>query len=65
MNQREYGHAALKNIAHAVLGVGLKSYWVRTRFVDGRLICEKFAHRPNDSAEADAWAKELFAKSCS
>ncbi len=40
-------------------------YWVRTRFVDGRLICEKFGGRPKNAHKAEEFAKFLFAESCS
>jgi hypothetical protein len=41
-------------------------FLLRTRFVDGRLICEKFSGRlGKDEAKWEARAKELFAESCS
>jgi hypothetical protein len=59
------GAATIKNFANTVFGLGGKTYWLRTRFVGGRLICEKFGHRPDDPAKAEAIAKWLFAQSCS
>lgn len=44
------------------------TYWIRTRVVDGRQICEKFAVRTNrvakDPNRAAALADTLFSESC-
>lgn len=67
INRKENGKARARNLgtASAILGLGLKRYWVRVRVIDGVLTCEKFGFRSNDPAEAEQWAKELFAESCS
>ncbi len=67
INRKENGKARARNLgtASALLGLGLKRYWVRVRVIDGVMTCEKFGFRSNDPAEAEAWAKELFAESCS
>lgn len=43
-----------------------QGYWVRVRYADGQLVCEKFAIRPRgwSDDEARARAEELLRKSC-
>jgi len=64
MNEKQDGKTKMRNVGNSVFGLGYKSYWVRTRFVDGRLICEKFAQRPDDAAQIEALGKALLAQSC-
>ena len=59
MNQKADGYA------HGYWEIGFGAYFVRTRFVDGRLICEKFSIRPKREDEVSDYVAKLFAKSCS
>lgn len=62
---KENGKVRQRNSANAIFSLGHKSYWVRTRFIDGRLVCEKFGWRPKTDEERAAWADALFKESCS
>lgn len=65
IDPKNNGRVHQRNVANAIFSLGHKSYWVRTRFVDGRLICEKFGWRPKTDEERAAWADALFKESCS
>ena len=76
INAKEYGGIRERNFSNgdreflfgAYGAAFADSYWIRTRVVDGRPICEKFAierkKEAEDPAEAAARAGKLFAESC-
>ncbi len=65
MNMKEFGRPREKNTANDFFGLGKKSYWVRIRMIDGRLVCEKFALRPKADDERAKLAAALFKEGCS
>jgi hypothetical protein len=60
INEKELGNSVTRNPMSSK-----NIFWIRTRFVDGRLICEKFARRPKGDAEIAERAAQLFKESCS
>ena len=64
MNVKQDGKVRVHNYPNAVFAQGMRTYWVRTRLIDGKPVCEKFARRPDGDAEIEARGKELLAAPC-
>lgn len=69
INEKEFGDAKLRNripqpsIDRQLPNARDKEYYVRVRVLEGRLVCEKFAARP-ENKPAEERAAELFKESC-